>query len=176
MREKVKIWQAARATSAATGFFEPISIAGQTFTDGATRANNPINEIWTEATDLWNDSDDAGSWKLEDNLQCLVSIGTGMPLLKAFGDSLLQIGKSLVAIATDCQTTDEAFHRHHKNLAAEGRYFRFNVTRGLENIGLESAEKMGIIKTATRNYLSSEDTFGVIKGCAANLRARTQCR
>lgn len=174
MRDKVKIWEAARATSAATGFFEPISIAGQTFTDGATRANNPVNEVWTEATDLWGNGD--SSWRLEDNLQFLVSIGTGMPSLTAFDDSILQIGKTLIAIATDCQTVAETFHRHHKDLAAGKRYFRFNVTRGLENVGLQSQERIGEIKAATRNYLSSEQTFEAIKECAANLRVRTQCR
>lgn len=46
----VKIWEACRATSAATSFFDPIAIGryGE-FVDGATGANNPIRELWIQA-------------------------------------------------------------------------------------------------------------------------------
>ena len=53
------IWQAARATSAATSFFEPIVIGNEEFVDGATPANNPIMELWFEAYDAFPDSTDS---------------------------------------------------------------------------------------------------------------------
>ena len=43
-----KILEAARATSAATSYFEPVTTRGLKFVDGALGANNPVNEVWTE--------------------------------------------------------------------------------------------------------------------------------
>ena len=46
-----KIWEAGQATSAASSFFDPITIGdfGETFVDGTTGANNPVYEVWNEA-------------------------------------------------------------------------------------------------------------------------------
>jgi patatin-like phospholipase/acyl hydrolase len=46
-----KIWEAARATSAASTFFEPIRIGScnQTFVDGALGHNNPIDRVDDES-------------------------------------------------------------------------------------------------------------------------------
>jgi len=51
-----KIWEAARATSAATLFFDPITIGrfNQTFVDGAGGHNNPVEAIYGEAVARWN--------------------------------------------------------------------------------------------------------------------------
>jgi predicted acylesterase/phospholipase RssA len=46
------ICQAARATSAATTFFEPASIGARRFADGALGANNPVDEVEDEASDI----------------------------------------------------------------------------------------------------------------------------
>ena len=49
-----KIWEAGRATSAASSFFDPITIGNfeESFVDGATGANNPVYEVWNEAQDI----------------------------------------------------------------------------------------------------------------------------
>lgn len=39
---KIKVWEAARATSAAPGYFQPMKIGKWTFVDGGLLANNPI--------------------------------------------------------------------------------------------------------------------------------------
>ena len=46
----VKIWEACRATSAASSFFDLIAIGRykEEFVDGATGANNPVWEIWNQ--------------------------------------------------------------------------------------------------------------------------------
>jgi patatin-like phospholipase/acyl hydrolase len=55
--DNIRIWEAARATSAATSFFDPISIGRgnlrQSFVDGATGANNPVRRLWQEAQRQW---------------------------------------------------------------------------------------------------------------------------
>ena len=150
----VKIWEAARATSAATSFFDSVEILGEEFVDGAFGANNPTNEMWTEAGDIWMDEADS---KLEDKVGCIVSIGTGMPAFEAIDETLKGIFDTLKSIATDCERTAEIFRRQHR--ALEGRFFRFNVPQGLEDVGLEEATKTREIKAATRHYLELQTTM-----------------
>ncbi|KAI4913076.1 uncharacterized protein J4E92_009948 [Alternaria infectoria] len=150
----VCIWEAARATSAATTFFEPIKILHEEFVDGAFGANNPIDEVWTEAGDIWTRN--TGE-TLEDNISCFVSIGTGIPAFGKVDESLVGMVQTLKAIATNCESAAERFQRHHP--ALDGRFFRFNVPRGLENIGLEEINKAGDLIAATRQYLESQSAF-----------------
>ncbi|KAH0566004.1 hypothetical protein GP486_000595 [Trichoglossum hirsutum] len=171
MAQQAKIWQAARATSAASSFFDPVEIEHEEFVDGATPANNPINEMWTEAYDAFHDPDDL-SWNLEDNILCLISIGTGIPSLKPFGTDPLHVGRSLVAIATDTERRAQDFHKHHTKMHKEHRYFRFNVLRGLEDVGLEDASKRKEIFSATRLYLQTEDVFTQMEACAKVMNDR----
>ena len=167
--KSTKIWEAARATSAASTFFEPINLGpyGEEFVDGATGANNPIRELWTEASDVWRD---IGA--LEDNLNCIVSIGTGAPALQAFGDSLLQVAATLKELATEAEKTAEKFEQEHYRLAQGDQLFRFNVAKGLEDVGLEETGKLAMIAAATRHYTSSEAVSGMVQKCADCLRRR----
>jgi predicted acylesterase/phospholipase RssA len=121
-----KIWEACRATSAATTFFDPIAIGPykQQFADGALGANNPVFMLWSQAKDVWGDG-------LETKLKCLVSIGTGVPSLQPIRDDVAGIGATLKALATETEQTAQRFHRHNSQLDDQGRYYRFNVDRGL---------------------------------------------
>lgn len=136
-----KIWEASRATSAASSCFDPITLGDfeETFVDGATGANNPVYEVWNEAQDIWP------SGSLEGKIKCLVSIGTGVPSLTPFKDDLIGIGQSLLAIATETEKTAERFSRDNSRLDDTGRYYRFNVLRGLEGIGLEDSKQKNAI-------------------------------
>ncbi|CAM1511788.1 Fc.00g093010.m01.CDS01 [Cosmosporella sp. VM-42] len=142
---KCTIWQAARATSAASKIFDPIDIGMQTYVDGATGCNNPVEEVLKEAKYIWGD--------LASHVQCLVSIGTGKADLRHFGDDLRQIIKTLVAIATETEVTEKRFYENHVDLGLGGRYFRFNVTQGLGTVRLGGTEKRGDIEAATQFYL-----------------------
>ena len=42
----------ALATSAATGFFDPVSIGARRFVDGALGANNPVDEVEEDASNI----------------------------------------------------------------------------------------------------------------------------
>jgi hypothetical protein len=103
----VTIWEACRATSAASSFFDPIAIGRykEEFVDGATGANNPVVELWNQAQLMWDPE------PLEGKVQCLVSIGTGVPSLKPFRDEVLHIGQALVAIATETEQTADRFRQ-----------------------------------------------------------------
>ncbi|KAK3299555.1 uncharacterized protein B0H64DRAFT_371884 [Chaetomium fimeti] len=165
---QAKIWEAARATSAATTFFDPITIGGETFVDGATGANNPINYLWTEAGDVWGDGEGLDVARVK----CLVSIGTGSPSLVPFGPDVAGLAKALKAISTDTEATASVFQKHHSKLFANGYAFRFNVAAGLESVGLHEVEKWNDIAAATRAYIQEEDTFIKVKKCALMLQER----
>lgn len=163
-----KIWEAGRATWAASSFFDPITVGefGESFVDGATGANNPVYEVWNEAQDVWP------SGSLEDKIKCLVSIGTGVPSLTPFKDDLISIGPSLLAIATETEKTAERFSRDKSSLEETGRYYRFNVLRGLEDIALEDSKRKNAIIAATDRYLESQAVFKQMKACADNMSRR----
>jgi hypothetical protein len=163
-----KIWEAVRATSAASTFFEPITIGDETFVDGATGANNPIHYLWTEAGDVWKERDGP----LESDIKCILSIGTGIPSLQPFGRSLRDVGMGLKAIATETEETAELFRKHHTELFTSNKAFRFNVLRGLEDVGLEEVSKWGVIKAATRNYVQMEEVHIQVAACAKTLGER----
>ncbi|KAL6714253.1 hypothetical protein ACLMJK_007676 [Lecanora helva] len=164
----VKIWEACRATSAASSFFDPIAIGrfGEEFVDGGTGANNPVWEVWNQAQLMW------GPEPLEDKIKCLVSIGTGTPLLKPFQDEVLYISQTLAAIATETEQTAERFRRDKMHLDNSRRYYRFNVIRGLEDIGLEESKKRKEIAAATRRYVESQDVYRQIQACADSIAGR----
>jgi hypothetical protein len=161
-----KIWEACRATAAASSFFEPIRIGffNEEFVDGAVGFNNPINEVLAEARDLWS------SDTLQDNLQCVISIGTGQPPLLSFGSAFSEVSKTLSRVATETEKTAEAFFRAHAHLHRDARYFRFNVLRGLENVGMEEHSKFNILAAATRNYIASQSVHVQLDVCAAALQ------
>lgn len=156
-----KVWEAARATSAASSFFEPIKIGplGEEFLDGATGANNPVHEVWSEAQHVWSEE------VLDRNLNCLISIGTGVPTVQKFGSSLFQISNSLRSIATETEKTAQSFARMYPHLGRTNRYFRFNVLHSLENIRLEQASQTAAIVAATRRYVQMESVILQMRLC-----------
>jgi predicted acylesterase/phospholipase RssA len=164
----VTIWEACRATSAASSFFDPIAVGrfGEEFVDGATGANNPVREVWDQAQVAW------GPEPLEGRVKCLVSIGTGMLSLKPFQDDVLHIGATLVAMTTETEVTAERFQRERPALDSTGRYYRFNVDRGLEDIGLEEAKKVKEIAAATRRYIGRQAVHTRMQACAGSIASR----
>ncbi|KAI3322944.1 hypothetical protein HD806DRAFT_545036 [Xylariaceae sp. AK1471] len=143
------IWEAARATSAAATFFDPITIGQQSYVDGATGFNNPVEIVVEEARNIWPDA--------LSRIQSIVSIGTGVPEPNNFGDGLKGILLTLKAIATETEQTHLRFLKNHEDLGLKGRYFRFNVTRGLKGVRLDDHAKITTIDAATRLYLNSPE-------------------
>jgi hypothetical protein len=128
-------------------------------------ANNPVYALWTQARDVWGD-------QLRGKLRCLVSIGTGVPTLKPVRDDVLGIWATLKELATETEKTAEQFRRDKSNLDDEGRYYRFNVDHGLENIELEESKKKKEIAAATGRYVASQAVLKQMKACANNLAGR----
>ena len=118
------ICEAALATSAATTFFDPVSIGDCTFADGGLGANNLVDEVEGEALNVWC----LETGDLKPLVKCFVSIGTGNPGKNAFEDSMIKfLGETVVDIATETENTEKKFIARWAKYFDEKRYFRFNV-------------------------------------------------
>ncbi|KAK1776530.1 acyl transferase/acyl hydrolase/lysophospholipase [Copromyces sp. CBS 386.78] len=161
--QSTTIWQACRATSAATTFFDPIAIGpfGEEFVDGALGNNNPVFQLWSQAQDVWGEH-------LENRLACLVSIGTGVPLPGAVGDRPGELVTMLTNLATETERTHEQFQSSHRNLLTNKQYYRFNA-RGMEFVERQESTKKKEIAAATGRYLALTDIGKNLEACAEKL-------
>ena len=149
-----KIWEAARATTAAPTVFKGIAIGEpghvkEEFIDGGIRCNNPAIQVMEEAKLVFGETRPVG---------CIVSIGTGHPgtiglskpdtFQKILPTELIPVLKE---IATDCEHTASTLDKRFENLP--DLYFRFNVTHGAGGISLEEWKKMGDVSVHTKAYM-----------------------
>jgi patatin-like phospholipase/acyl hydrolase len=163
-----KIWEACRATSAATTFFDPVTIGkyGQTFVDGAVVYNNPVQLVQRETSQLW-----------PGRKAMIISVGTGAAPTKSFDGSLLAIVNSMKSILTQTERTANDFYHANQEMATDKRLFRFNVTRGLEGIGLAEYKEIGAIVDATQSYLDQAETCEKLSTCIEKLtKSNDECR
>ena len=166
---RATICQAALATSAATAFFEPVRIGDRSFADGGLGANNPVDEVEGEASNIW--CPETGD--LKPLVKCFISIGTGNPGKKPFEDSILKLlGKTVVEIATETESTEKKFIARWAKHFDEKRYFRFNVEQGLQEIGLEEYKKKGAMEAATEGYLTHIAQKFRVRDCIRNMRLK----
>ena len=168
-RIRATICQAALATSAATTFFEPVSIGDRSFADGGLGANNPVDEVEGEASNIW--CSETGD--LKPLVKCFISIGTGNPGKKPFEDSIFKfLGQTVVQIATETENTERRFIARWARHFDDKRYFRFNVEHGLQEIGLEEYKKKGAMEAATEGYLTHTAQKFRVRDCIQNMRLK----
>ena len=89
---------------------------------------------------------------------CIVSIGTGQSPLTAWGENAWDLITTLKGLATETEKTENRFRMSHEGRKWSKLYFRFNVERGMENVGLEEHNKRPELATATRMYLDDDYT------------------
>lgn len=137
--------------------------------DGALGANNPVEEVEGEASDIWC----ANTGKLKPLVKCFISIGTGNPGKKAIKDNVLKfLTKTLVEITTETEETAKGFlgrWRHHYD---HNRYFRLNVEQGLQDVDLAEYKEQGRIETATHLYLDDQQQIFRVRDCVENLKLK----
>jgi len=166
------ICEAARATSAASSFFEPVTIGprGRRFVDGGLGANNPVEQLWNEAQTIWCHD---GKMEFSALLKCFVSVGTGNPGRKPIAEGALKFfSETLVGIATQTEDTAKVFVERHRFLYEAKRYFRFNVQQGLQGVGLEEYKAAGLIDAATAEYMDGQESRSAAQECAMNLKQK----
>lgn len=163
------VCETALATSAATGFFDPVSIGARQFVDGALGANNPVEEVEGEAANIWCSK----TGDLKPLVKCFISIGTGNPGKKAIQDNMLKfLSKTLVGIATETESTERKFIARWAQQFDEKRYFRFNVDQGLQEVGLAEYREQGTIESATDEYLNHQAQQSRLRDCVLNLKQK----
>jgi hypothetical protein len=136
------------------------------YVDGAIGANNPVNEVEDEASNIWCEV----TGKLEPLVKCFISIGTGDPGKQSIQDrSWRFLAESVVSVATETREMDERFTgRWRAHL--DKRYFRFNVEQGLQGIGLAEYMQEAKISAATCEYLDGHGLKRRVRDCVENLR------
>lgn len=161
----VAIWEAARATTAAPLYFDPIKIANRKFGDGGFGNNNPAEEMKTEVSSM-NGSDLT-------SIALLLSIGTGEIPISRFEDGLLQKYIAYFNAARKLASDAESAHSRLIGWKRDAGlpYHRFNVPlgTGLEKIKLDEWKKtpkwynrhsestIETIRKATETYCAQED-------------------
>jgi Patatin-like phospholipase len=161
---RATICQAALATLAATTFFKPVRIRDRTYTDGGLGANNPVDEVEGEASNIWcSETED-----LKPLVKCFISIGTGIPGKKTFEDTMIKfLGQTVAEIITETENTERRFIARWARHFDEKRYFHFSVDQGLQNVALDGYKNKVTMEAATQAYFTH---------MAQNLRLRDRIR
>jgi predicted acylesterase/phospholipase RssA len=160
--DSCKIWEACRATSAATTFFDPIEIGsyGQKFAYEAIADNNPIQLVYREAETLWPQ-------RVREAV--LISIGTGSAPSPALDRNLLSVVKVLKDIVVQTESTADDFFSDHLHMTDRDLLYIFNVYHGLVEIGLEEYKERRRIADATHTYLTAGETRQRRRKCIQKL-------
>ncbi|KAK1978527.1 patatin-like phospholipase [Colletotrichum cereale] len=160
---KIKIWQAARATSAAPTYFEPLKVDGYQFVDGGLQANNPLGWLWNEVLTTFG---------AERTTACFLSLGTGVPPSQELpspqaspSDPVKPLGmiKGLTGITTNTEVVNVLFRSLINALApAVGvkKYWRFSVGDGLcDLVKVDGVNKWQITspQAETKEYIAMDD-------------------
>ncbi|PBK79249.1 FabD/lysophospholipase-like protein [Armillaria gallica] len=147
-----RIWEAARATTAAPTFFNTVRIAGPggfgpDYVDAGLGFNNPTKEVRDEAKERPNR-----------RIGVLVSIRTGHPGPSGFQQPKgvervlpLELIRVLQRITTtDCESVADELAKEYGN---GDTYFRFNFLHGAEGVSLDEWKKMSQVMAHTSSYL-----------------------
>lgn len=157
----VKIWEAARATSAAPAFFDPIAIGPDRvqYIDGGVGANNPVQFAMLAAKEVWPKS----------TVRCLVSIGAGYKRTSSFPSDAVGLAKHAIALMTDTETIAQRFAHHNRIMIIEDRYFRFSVDHGLEDILFDEWQATDRILAHSQRYCNEIKHDMTFERCAKSL-------
>ncbi|KAL9617923.1 MAG: hypothetical protein Q9160_007289 [Pyrenula sp. 1 TL-2023] len=160
------VLDAALATSAATTVFDPVTIGSRKFVDGGLGANNPVDEVEGEASNIWSPKE----CDIRAMVKCFISIGTGCPSNRTIEDKMFKlVSKTLVDIATETEKTERKFIARWGHSFDSKRYFRFNVDQGLQGVGLAEYKTKGQIEAATHDYLGHTQQKFRMRDCIHNL-------
>lgn len=190
--DKCTIWEAGRATSAAPSFFKPVLIgqpgAAQEYIDGGLKHNNPCCLAKHEAENIWQNV----------KRFIIVSIGTGrldpVHTTSPDGDkkhsilgtmkglftnrTVVRGAKAMAHIADVCVKLCTSSEHAHETMLREATtrdldkrfpYYRFNVERGMEDIGLQEWSKSKLLVASTTRYMREGNGQKNRDACAQSL-------
>jgi hypothetical protein len=85
---------------------------------GALEQNNPVNEVWHEAGEVWVKDDYDDEVQLDKTLKCFISIGTGAPKTEGMKESVKAFVDTLKNMVTQTKRSADDFMKSHRNLTA----------------------------------------------------------
>lgn len=156
----VKIWEAVRATTAASLYFKPMPVTAgerepEEFADAAIDCTNPVDYVLREA---------AAHFGTKRLFGTIVSIGTGIITVgveKSMVRSrttvdLMKWRKGLIVGRENPANDGEDAHRHIEERLGpyQNAYFRFNVPDVADEVGLDEHIKIRVLQAATAAYLA----------------------
>ena len=165
------IWEVARATSAAPGYFPPIKIKTGNgsevikFKDGGFGSNNPSEEAYRDILHKHGGSMHMGPY---------ISIGTGITPLDMFGkrsDNLSTAWVNLKAVIKLPSRTSKAHERMLEYALADDEerfpYFRFDGGLDLGEVGLGEWESHSFTRITGKDRTSGRKTLKKIETAIA---------
>ena len=196
--ERCTIWKAARATSAAPTFFKPAVIEipppGRIFVDGGLGHNNPselaleeVQKIWPSVQRCCLVSIGTGRQKSVKFIENSVVTTTEEPqgiLSLLWGAipgattvsrsvsglaTLKKIGEACVALTTNSEMVHQRVFR--RSASENFPYYRFNVERGMDDIGLQEWEKTVEMGDHTSRYMAEGEGELKRDNCVQDLMA-----
>lgn len=156
-----KIWEAARATSAAPFYFPTAVIEGVKFWDGGLANNNPVLEVMAEGSDFFRRP-----------VNCVISLGTGYSKRKPSKSisAMVGKGKQILKNVTNVNFNHERARERCQENATP--YFRFNPSTADDDIGLADYKSLEALTMHTETYLRTEQVKTQIKQCAELIHQR----
>ncbi|PHH53425.1 Vegetative incompatibility protein HET-E-1 [Ceratocystis fimbriata CBS 114723] len=136
-----KVWEVARATSAAITLFDSIKLGRDEikFIDASYGYNNPCEALIAEA-----------KMQFPGRNMMILSIGTGHGDVVKISDSRGSVLEALKKMASSSKATELRLRERYNS---PGVYYRFNVENGLKDAKLFDGHKLNHISAHTVNYL-----------------------
>ncbi|KAF2230441.1 hypothetical protein EV356DRAFT_536374 [Viridothelium virens] len=163
---ELKLWEVARATTAATGYFKPFhhEASKRTYLDGAICHNNPIAVAEKERRLIWSNL-------VELSPDLVLSIGTGIsrqprnidnqstsaPPLGVYTNlkAKIKIVKNHIASSLDCERTWNDFQCRLGN-SRLSRYMRLNPKLSMEIPKLDDVQSVLELRRVVRDKMSQD--------------------
>ncbi|KAI3556897.1 ankyrin repeat protein [Colletotrichum abscissum] len=155
--KQFQLWEALRATSAATTYFKEYRRGNAGYLDGALKSNNPIFQVRQEARDQWPDRE-----------AFLISIGTGTKPSVPLRGNLIHLARTLTKLVTETEETWNRFRGSHKEMLKDSLLFRYSVPE-LGGVDLGNHKLMGMVRTNTERHLREAATEKYVTACAKKM-------
>ncbi|KAF9045177.1 acyl transferase/acyl hydrolase/lysophospholipase [Panaeolus papilionaceus] len=167
-----KIWEAARATSAAPIYFKRFEKDGKEFVDGGMGWNNPVFELVSELPAIFGTNFRIGA---------LVSLGSGVPVLTQLRTAGITHVQDYIVVPTNSENPAHTFKKMAPILPRPGeeKYWRFNLDKAsckgypFEYDGLmtkmDDCEAIDDIRRLTDLWLKDKSRSDSIAACARKL-------
>lgn len=149
-----EMWEALRATSAASTYFKEFRHGNGGYVDGAFKSNNPIFQVEHEAKDLWPGRE-----------ALVVSIGTGTKPSTPLRGHIFKLARTMTKLVTETEETWNRFRKGHKDMHTHDLLFRYSVP-GIGGVDLGDYKQLDSVKSSTTRYLKDASTEKYIKSCA----------